>query len=300
MLFHGTGGALCFASLGSLGLAPYAEHVPAWLTLYLAATVLLVASTVVQSRSPRTAPSKFLMWAVVWAALIRVPLLATEPSLSDDIHRYVWEGRLVAGGLDPYEQAPDASELSDLASSSPEWEQINHRDLPAIYPAGAQWLFAGLASVRPDERLFRAFFILADLALIALLGLLLRSRKSRPEWLLLYAWHPLVATEVASSGHYEPLAMLPLIAGLLLWTRSRQAAAVACWGAAVALKFVGGFPALFAVAGLGLRERLGQRLGLALLLLGPYRSPLHPLQGLRLRIGIAVVVVGRRHWIIHN
>ncbi len=45
--------------------------------------------------------------AVFLAALaIRVILLAAEPELSDDIFRYIWEGRVVEFGGNPYQHAP--------------------------------------------------------------------------------------------------------------------------------------------------------------------------------------------------
>lgn len=238
---------LCVASTLSLTLSPLAEQVPLWLLVYGLATALLGLSVLRLLRAPVDERATALVPVLVWAALIRLPLLATEPSLSDDINRYVWEGRVVVEGLDPYDLAPDAAALTELAGRSPEWSEVNHPYLPALYPAGAQWAFAGLASVWPDERLFRGAFVLCDLAVIGLLGLLLARRCCRMEGLLLYAWHPLVAVEGASSGHFEALAMLPLVGGLLLWERRRSSAAFLVWGAAISLKFVGGLPALFAL-----------------------------------------------------
>src|SRR5439155_5689536 len=38
----------------------------------------------------------------VFAALFRAVLVGTPSSLSDDIHRYVWDGRVQAAGKNPY------------------------------------------------------------------------------------------------------------------------------------------------------------------------------------------------------
>ena len=50
-------------------------------------------------------------------ALVRLPLLAAPPTLSDDVHRYVLDGRMWLAGVDPYRVAPAA--LSAQGSASP-------------------------------------------------------------------------------------------------------------------------------------------------------------------------------------
>jgi hypothetical protein len=190
-----------------------------------------------------------------WAVLIRVPLLSTSPSLSDDVFRYLWEGRVVAAGFDPYEESPESSLLSSLAERAPEWEDVNHRHMPAIYPPGAQWVFAALSRLGPSLTIYKLAFLFSDLLLCGLLIALLRARGQPTYLAILYAWHPLAAVETASSGHFDALAMLPLFAGLLFWHRKRPRLAFLSWGFGVALKVVGGFAAVFALASL-VRRRL--------------------------------------------
>ncbi len=254
LLFHGAAAVLVALSLATSRLGPLADAVPAWLPLYSAGFALLLVPVLWGPAAPRR--SGWLLLAIVaWAALIRLPLLGTEPSLSDDVFRYVWEGRLVAAGGDPFDHAPDDTELMDLVPHAPEWERIGHRELPAIYPAGAQWFFALVAVHRADDRTMRSALVGVDLLLIGVLGLLLLRLRLRLRMLVLYAWHPLVAVEVASSGHYEPLAILPMAAGLALLAAGRERSAWLAWGAALATKYVGVLPALFAgLAALRRRE----------------------------------------------
>ena len=60
------------------------------------------------------------------AVLMRLALLFTEPYLSTDIYRYVWDGRVQAAGIDPYQYPPAAKALVGL------------RD-PALWPPSARW-----------------------------------------------------------------------------------------------------------------------------------------------------------------
>ena len=245
LALHATGAALFTMALATARLGPLAEHVPEWLPLYFAGFALLLVPVLWGPEVGRR-PGWLLLAIVAWAALIRAPLLGTEPSLSDDVHRYVWEGRLVASGGDPFDHAPADTELMGLVPHAPEWERIGHPELPAIYPAGAQWFFALVTVHRADEGTMRRALVAVDLLLIGVLGLLLIRLGVRLRLLVLYAWHPLVAVEVASSGHYEPLAILPMIAGLALLAAGRERTAWVAWGAALATKYVGVLPALFA------------------------------------------------------
>jgi alpha-1,6-mannosyltransferase len=250
------------AACGAASLGDLSAHVPVWLLwLGLGALPLLIA--LAGGRPPR----KTLRIVLFWALLIRLPLLlGTEPTLSDDVFRYVWEGRVVAEGFDPYDLAPDAPTLATVAVDAEEWSSINHKELPAIYPAGTQWVFAVIAAASPSSFTFRAVMVSIDLLLIIAIGLLLAGRGLDPRALALYAWHPLVAVEVASSGHYEPLALLPLVAGLLAWDRARNGALPwMLWGLAIATKYVGGAAGWFAARELLREGRTGRAvLGLAI------------------------------------
>ncbi len=231
----------CLASVALASLGPLAEAVPAFLTIYVA---WLFGLLWLARRRPALRGSAILLWAL----LLRLPLLlGPAPSLSDDIHRYVWEGRVLAQGDDPWDLAPDDPQLLRLRAQAPEWASVNHRELPAIYPPVTQGFFAALVAAGLDRvGAFRAALVAVDLLLIAVLLALLRARGRPSGGAILYAWHPLVVVEVASSGHYEPLALLPLAAGLLLWERGRAEAWLA-WGLAFGTKLLGAAPAWFAV-----------------------------------------------------
>lgn len=246
LVFHVTAATMVAVSLLTARLGPLAEAVPRWLPLYLAGLAVLLVVPFLWPRPAGADPRRRLLVILLWAIAIRAPLLATTPSLSDDVHRYVWEGRVVLAGADPFDLPPDSSELSWLVEQAPEWSLVNHRELPAIYPAGAQWFFAAVVSLSDDERVMRVALTIVDLLLVAALGVLLIRTRRRLDALVLYAWHPLVAVEVAASGHYEPLAILPMVIGLAFFASGRPRSAGLAWGFALATKYLGVLPALFA------------------------------------------------------
>lgn len=175
-------------------------------------------------------------WRVIVVALaLRLPLLFAEPALSTDVYRYLWDGRVLRSGTNPYALPPDAPQLAPLRA--PWHAQINHPEIRTIYPPVAELLF-GLA---PSLLVWRLLVIAAELLVVVLL----RSRG------LAYAAFPLAIFEGAWSGH------LDVIAGalvLLAFVRTRPG----LLGAAASLKVIPGvaLPALVASSPRRLRALL--------------------------------------------
>src|SRR5258708_5378089 len=84
---------------------------------------------------------------VFWAVAIALRLVALPLAPGDDFWRYQWEGKIQHAGFNPYVNAPDDPQLEAVRAEFPAWHKINHRDFRAIYPPGAELLFAGLSRV---------------------------------------------------------------------------------------------------------------------------------------------------------
>jgi len=141
---------------------------------------------------------------VLGAALVfRVLAALGEPALSDDVYRYVWDGRVQLHGIHPYEHAPADAAVEDLRD--PDWARINHPELRTIYPPLAQVLFLSLAAVGAGPVGFKLALGLIDFGVVLALGSLLRKLELPRERVILYAWNPLAVLETAGSGHIEPL-----------------------------------------------------------------------------------------------
>ena len=81
---------------------------------------------------------------VVVALVLRALMFSSEPSLSDDYHRYLWDGRVQQAGINPYLHAPDDPALD--AVPYPDRNLINHPDVRTIYPPLSELLFLGMAA----------------------------------------------------------------------------------------------------------------------------------------------------------
>lgn len=140
--------------------------------------------------------------------------------VSDDVNRYAWEGKIQQAGFNPYRLAPNDPELADLRDEN--WEGINHKDYPTVYPPAAQLLFRFCHWVWPDKRCLRLIFTLFDLGLAAILFMLAARFKIERRHVLLYALNPLVLLYVAGEGHLDPIPIFFLFAALWAFKTGRE------------------------------------------------------------------------------
>src|SRR5689334_4625690 len=78
--------------------------------------------------------------ALALGAVAGLALVLAPPVLSDDVWRYLWDGRVLRAGISPYAHAPDHPSLAFLRDAG--WRRVNNPEIPTIYPPVAQILFA--------------------------------------------------------------------------------------------------------------------------------------------------------------
>ena len=203
-----------------------------WLALAGIAYLLAIRELFSTPRFSKLIIVSGLILASVWQVLF----FLKPPGTDDDIHRYVWDGRVQRLGHNPYVLVPNDPALAQLHTS--ETRTLNHPDLPSPYPPGAELFFRGVTAIHESVFALKAAFVLCDLAIVLVLLDFLRRSGQAAHWVLAYAWNPLLATEVAGSGHVDILgALLLLISVAALWRKWRAIAAVA-FAIAVAVKFL--------------------------------------------------------------
>ena len=181
-------------------------------------------------------PRRVIIIGLVLAALWQVPFLLTSPGSDDDIHRYVWDGRVQRLGYNPYIVVPSDPALSGL--HTPETRTLNNPDLPSPYPAGAQLFFRAVTAIHESVFALKVAFVVCELAIVLVLLDSLHSSGQGAHWVLAYAWNPLLATEVAGSGHVDIVGVLLLLVSFAALGRRWRTVAALAFGLAVAVKFL--------------------------------------------------------------
>jgi len=222
---------LGMALLGDLGL-----HAKPMLFLWGVAHMAYLVAAWHVLRAGRASRFPALPTLLAVGLLARIVLIPTAPTLSEDVYRYLWDGTLVARGVNPYPHAPADSALARF--DGPLRQHLNHAEVPTIYPPAAQLLFGAVARVSPTPVAWKLLLFLLESALVLALLQLLRSRGIPRERLLLYYWNPLLLVESFGSGHVDLAATVFLLVALALYDANRHTRAGIAFGLAVMTKYV--------------------------------------------------------------
>ena len=173
---------------------------------------------------------------LVLAAIWHIEFLRVPAGSGEDIHRYVWDGRLQRLGYNPYVVVPSDPAVQGLHTS--ETRNMSSPDLPSPYPPGAQLFFRAVTAIQESTFALKTACVVCDFAIAFVLLDVLRRNRQGSHLVLAYAWSPLLAIEVAGSGHLDILgALLLLISIAALGRRWRMTAAVGL-GLAIAVKLL--------------------------------------------------------------
>jgi len=192
--------------------------------------------------------SKTVYWLVGVAVLGRLLLLSAEPNLSDDIYRFVWDGRLIQQEVNPFAYLP--SDLVNGKADSlgievdPElYTSLNSPDYYTIYPPVNQAVFTLAVKLFPDSLarstiVIRSILLLAELGTIWLLFQLASLYGIARKQVLWYALNPLVILEMTGNLHFEALMIFFLLASVYLYEKKRWIGAAILFALAICTKLL--------------------------------------------------------------
>ena len=211
------------------------EGEPSFIILLCAAGIAYLLAVREFFATPKF-PKRVIVVGLGLAAVWHVLFLVRPPGPDDDVRRYLWDGRVQRLGYNPYTLVPSDPALAEMHTA--ETRALNNPGMPSPYPAGAQLFFRAVTAIHESVFALKAAFVICDLAIVLILLKVLPSIGQGAHWVLAYAWNPLLATEVAGSGHVDIVgALLLLVSVAALWRRWRAVAAIT-FALAVAVKFL--------------------------------------------------------------
>ena len=173
--------------------------------------------------------------------------------LSKDMYRYIWDGRVQQNGINPYRYAPGADELTALRDERI-YPNINRKEYPTLYPAGAQVFFRLFYALVGDSVVgYKTIMVFFDILTVLALIALLRNHGFAPSRVIVYAWNPLAIFEIAYSGHLEGLTVFLVVAALYLSTIHKKIPGIIMLALSAAVKL---YPALLLAAFLNRGDRI--------------------------------------------
>lgn len=193
-------------SKGVADIAWFLKLVVVQIVLYLSAAWLSV-----RTRDSRS----LLVLGLTFAALFRLSIIFAPPHLSDDIYRYVWDGRVQSAGINPYRYIPADHSLFGLRDDKI-YPNINRREYAhTLYPPVAEVAFLLITRFSESVTWMKGAMVAFEAAATWAIIQLLISFGFARQRVLIYTWHPLVVWEFAGSGHVDALAIAFIALALL-------------------------------------------------------------------------------------
>ncbi len=242
-----------FTSGGTLG---HQSPLYGW---YLADIALFALAVALLRRVP---PRHAAALILVGSLAVALTGLLAPPRTSDDVYRYLWDGRVQAAGVSPYAYAPTDPALAALRAKDPAlfpvtanctaWNlhqadgvctHINRPTAHTIYPPVAEVWFLGLYEagrltgvhgVAPAQT---GGALLAVLTTGALL-LVLRRIRAPLHRAALWGWCPGMAVWAVNDAHVDVLGALLMVGGLGLLSCARRGSGGVLLGLATGTKLI--------------------------------------------------------------
>jgi len=163
---------------------------------------------------------------IAFSLFLRISLIGMTPNLTDDFYRFIWDGVLLANGVNPFEHLPSyymqksygvpGNMVPGLSSTL--FVGMNSPDYYTIYPPVSQvvyWIGAEIfgGDILGNVVVMRFFIILAEAATMWYLVKILRHFNRNIKWVLLYALNPLIILELAGNLHFEAVMIAFLMMG---------------------------------------------------------------------------------------
>lgn len=179
---------------------------------------------------------------ILFAILFRITLIPSELSTSGDVYRYLWEGKVVAHGFNPYENAPDDARLSHLRSGTLV-NKLQYKNTTAIYPPVAQYMFA-LSYILFGENVagIEIIYLFTSIVSMYLIILLLRHKKIDERSVIIYAWLPLPIMEYFINAHLDIVGVLFFLLFIYLFLQEKYYLSSAAFALSILTKI---YPVMF-------------------------------------------------------
>ena len=177
---------------------------------------------------------------------VRVMLFFSLPNLSDDFYRFIWDGRLIDLGINPFSHTPEFYIKGNVAFSSLSlnlYEKLNSPSYFTIYPPFSQFLFWLSASLSPNSiagsvLVLRLTLLLFEIGVLILIVKLLKQTGLTISNTMIYAFNPLVILEITGNLHFEGVMLFFLLGFIFLFQKNQTKLSALAISLGIATKLI--------------------------------------------------------------
>ncbi len=180
--------------------------------------------------------------------LFRILFIGAIPNLSQDFYRFIWDGRMIAAGFNPYLYLPEnlialgnapiaqAKELFDGMGALNASHYTNYPPLNQLLFAIAGILFG--KSILGSVIVLRTLIIAADLGVLYFGRKLLSNLKLPESRIFLYLLNPFIIIELTGNLHFEGVMVFFLVWSLYLLQQKKWIGSAIIFACSVLLKLI--------------------------------------------------------------
>ncbi len=178
--------------------------------------LLLWRVSIVRHAQDSASANAQVVWLLVLGASTRLVLLLVDSYTSNDVSRYLFDGRIALEGFDPYRVAHDSSELVELKAQWAPPEE--HAKYVTLYPPLALVLFSFAASfgLSGAALVWKLMTTAASIATL-ILGTKVLKRADKLQHLPLLALSPLLILEAGEGLHLDIFTAFAILAAVYFW-----------------------------------------------------------------------------------
>ncbi|PTB93698.1 hypothetical protein C9994_12795 [Marivirga lumbricoides] len=177
-----------------------------------------------------------------FAIVFRLSLLLLVPNLSEDVFRFIWDGKMWLNGLDSYAMLPfEAVNLGYSDLSQPLFNKLNSPEYYTIYPPVNQLIFyiAAFANTTLGSIIIiRLFILLAEVGTLILLPKVLKQYDLNPKYVIWYALNPLVVLELSGNLHFEAFVIFFAVLAIFYFNQHKLKKSAIATGLAISFKLI--------------------------------------------------------------
>ncbi len=184
-------------------------------------------------------PENYIIALLALGIILRICLMFIQPTGSDDYTRYVWDGKVLANGINPYRYAPSDTELFNLHSETLP-ELIKFPEMKTIYPPFSILLFYIGYSIGGESFWgIKILLFLFDLLTIWGLFFILKELKLPLKNILIYVLAPLPLFQFFIDAHVDGFGLSLLIFSILFFLKKRKTLSFIFIGLSICVKPIG-------------------------------------------------------------
>ncbi len=184
-------------------------------------------------------PIKYVVGLLAAAVVLRMALVFIHPIGSDDYYRYLWDGKVIASGINPYRYAPDDSALTRLHSEILP-ARVNFPGMRTIYPPLAEILFY-LSYLIGHESFIGLKSVLFVFDLLTIFAVILSLKKIglSYKYVLIYALCPVPLFQFFIDGHVDGFGIPLLLLSVFFYVDGKKLLSYLFIGLSICIKPLG-------------------------------------------------------------